>query len=81
MCIIYKNTKLVKNTGILKYTNSTLEALKINTGDLVGFKSNREFEFIIDNELLYCMESNDILFKYGNKQNKKTYNPSWAKSS
>ena len=78
---VYKDTKLIKNTGVLKYTNSTLEALKINIGDLVGFKSNREFEFVIDNELLYCMESNDILFKYGNKQNQKTYNPSWAKSS
>ena len=75
------NQKLLKNTGILKYGNNTLETFKINVGDVVGFKNQREFEFIINNELLYCMESNDILVKYGNKQNKKAYNPSWAKSS
>ena len=76
-----KKEKLVKNTGILKYGNNVLDTLKINIGDAVGFKSQREFEFIIDNEILYCMESNDILVKYGNKQNQTAYNPSWAKSS
>jgi len=75
------NEKLLKNTGILKYGNTTLETFKINVGDVVGFKSQREFEFIINNELLYCMESNDILVKYGNEKNKTAYNPSWAKSS
>ncbi len=45
------------------------------------FKSNREFEFVVDNELLYCMQSNDILIKYENKGNETEYNPSWAKSS
>tara|TARA_R100000742_G_C4233954_1_gene54923 strand:+ start:76 stop:678 length:603 start_codon:yes stop_codon:yes gene_type:complete len=77
----FKQQKLKKNTGILKYGNNTLEVLKITPGDVLGFKSQREFEFIIDNELLYCMESNDILVKYGNKQNEIAYNPSWTKSS
>jgi len=77
----FKQQKLKKNTGILKYGNNTLEALKITPGDVLGFKSKREFEFIINNELLYCMESNDILVKYGNKENEIAYNPSWAKSS
>ena len=72
--------KLKKNTGILKYGNSSLEALEINPGALIGFKPNREFEFIIDNEILYCMESNDIIIKYENQGNEKEYNPSWAKS-
>ena len=73
--------KIIKNKGILKYGNSSLEALQITPGDMVGFKPMREFEFIVDNELLYCMESNDIVIKYEHKANQKEYNPSWAKSS
>ncbi|MGI9555754.1 MAG: hypothetical protein ACR2M9_02755 [Cyanophyceae cyanobacterium] len=70
-----------KGVGILKIGNSSLEALEIAEGDLVGFKSNREFEFIVDDQRLYCMESNDILLKYEYKGDEKEYNPSWAKSS
>ena len=76
-----KLSKLKNNIGIIKYDNSSLNALKISTGDTVAFKSNREFEFVVDNELLYCMQSNDILIKYENKGNETEYNPSWAKSS
>ena len=76
-----KTTKLKKQIGILKYGNNVLEALEINPGDLIGFKPNREFEFVIDNEVLYCMQSNDIIIKYEHKRNETEYNPSWAKSS
>jgi len=76
-----KLSKLKNNIGIIKYDNSSLNALKISAGDTVVFKSNREFEFVVDNELLYCMQSNDILIKYENKGNETEYNPSWAKSS
>ncbi len=72
--------KVKKNVGILKYGNSSLEVLGITTGDVVGFKSNREFEFIVDKQLLYCMESNDILIKYEHEENQREYNPSWAES-
>ena len=78
---VIENQEIVKNTGILKYGNNSLKILNINPGDLVGFKPLREFEFIIDDELLYCMESNDIVIKYEHKTNQKEYNPSWAKSS
>jgi hypothetical protein len=78
---LLEGEKIIKNKGILKYGNSSLEALEINPGDIVGFKPMREFEFIINNELLYCMESNDIVIKYEHKTNQKEYNPSWAKSS
>ena len=64
--------------GILKYGNSSLEALEINEGDLVGFSPNSEYEFIIDNNRLYRMTTNDIIIKYENKGNKVEYNPSWA---
>ena len=70
-----------KGVGILKIGNSSLEALEIAEGDLLGFKSNREFEFIVDDQRLYCMESNDILLKYEYKGDEKEYNPGWAKSS
>lgn len=73
--------KLKQCVGIVKYGNNTLEALKIHKEDLVVFKKNREFEFLINNEVVYCMESNDILLKDERKGNETEYNPSWAKSS
>ena len=73
-----KERKLI---GILKYGNSSLNELKINPGDLVGYKPFGEFEFIIDGQRLYCMKSNDIVIKYGYKGDETEYNPSWAKSS
>jgi co-chaperonin GroES (HSP10) len=76
-----KLDKEQKHIGILKYGNSSLNALKITTGDLVGYKPYGEFEFIIDDERLYCMKSNDIVIKYEHKGNETEYNPSWAKSS
>ena len=78
---LLEDEKIIKNKGILKYGISSLEVLKINPGDIIGFKPLREFEFIINNELLYCMESNDIVIKYEHKTNQEEYNPSWAKSS
>ena len=73
-----KEQKLI---GILKYGNSSLEALKINEGDLVGYTPYGEFDFVIDGQRLYCMKSNDIVIKYEHKGNETEYNPSWAQSS
>lgn len=66
--------------GILKYGNSSLNKLKINEGDLVGYTPNGEFEFVIDGQLLYCMKSNDIVIKYEYKGDETEYNPSWTQS-
>lgn len=66
--------------GILKYGNDSLNALKINPGDLVGYTPNGEYEFIVEGQRLYCMKSNDIVIKYGYKGNEVEYNPSWAQS-
>jgi len=76
-----KLDKEQKHIGILKYGNNSLNTLKITPGDLVGYKPYGEFEFIIDDERLYCMKSNDIVIKYEHKGNETEYNPSWAKSS
>jgi hypothetical protein len=65
--------------GILKYGNSTLDALKINEGDLVGYTPFGEFDFIVDGQRLYCMKSNDIVIKYEYKGNETEYQPAWAK--
>ena len=67
--------------GILKYGNSSLNKLKINPGDLVGYTPNGEWEFLVEKERLYCMKSNDIVIKYEHQGNEEEYNPSWAHSS
>ena len=75
----YLSTEKEKpNFGILKYGNSQLEALKITPGSLVTFTPNSEFEFIINNERLYCMKSNDIALTHEYEGDEKEYNPSWA---
>ena len=67
--------------GILKIGNSSLEALGIHEGDTVGYTPYGEYDFVVDKKRLYCMKSNDIVIKYGNKENQTEYNPSWANSS
>ena len=66
--------------GILKYGNSSLKALNINPGDLVGYTPNGEWEFLIEGKRLYCMKSNDIVIKYEHEGNEEEYNPSWSNS-
>jgi len=67
--------------GILKYGNSSLEALEINEGDLVGYTPNGEWEFLINKQRLYCMKSNDIVIKYELDRNEEEYNSRWAGSN
>lgn len=67
--------------GILKYGNYSLNKLKINEGDLVGYLPQGEFEFVVDKQLLYCMKSNDIVIKYEYKGDEVEYNPLWTQSS
>ena len=76
------NTSLEQSLiGVLKYGNSSLEVLGITEGDVVGYTPYGEYDFIVNEERLYCMKSNDIVIKYGNKENQEEYNPSWANSS
>ena len=74
---VEKERKLV---GILKIGNSSLEALGITEGDTVGYTPNGEYDFIVDEERLYCMKSNDIVIKYEHQENQAEYNPSWSSS-
>lgn len=75
------DNKILNNLGVLYYDNDILNKLKIYEGDIVSFPNLREWEFVIDNQLLYCMKSKDILIKHERKGNEKEYNPSWAISS
>jgi len=59
--------------GIVKYSDGT-----VNVGDLIGFRPNSEYEFIVDGERLYRVLSNFITIKYEYQGNEETYNPSWA---
>ena len=62
--------------GIVKHTDGT-----VNKGDLIGFRPNSEYEFIIDGQKLYRLLSNFITIKYEYQGNEEEYNPSWAQSS
>ena len=59
----------------------SLEALGITPGTLITFTPNSEFEFIVGDERLYCMKSNDIALMHDYEEDKVKYNPSWAQSS
>ena len=59
--------------GIVKYSDGTVEV-----NDLVGFRPNSEYEFIVDGERLYRVLSNFITIKYEYQGNEEAYNPSWA---
>ena len=77
---VLENRKEQPNIGIVKYSNKSLEALKITPGTLITFTPNSEFEFIIEGERLYCMKSNDIALTHEYQGNEEENNPSWAKS-
>ena len=70
-----------KNYGVLIYGNEELNKLNVSEGDIVNYKNKREFEFLISEQLLYCMKSNDILINHGQQRNEKEYNPSWTQGS
>jgi len=62
--------------GIVKYSDGT-----VNKNELIGFRPNSEYEFVVDGERLYRVLSNFITIKYEYQGNEKEYNPSWAQSS
>ena len=69
-----------KFVGILKYGNEYLTAQGVNPGDLISFPPKREWEFVVDKELLYCMKSKNIIIKHEYEGYETEYNPRWAQS-
>jgi len=59
--------------GVIKYSDGTF-----NKKELVGFRPNSEFEFVINGERLYRVMNNFITIKYEYQGNEEEYNPSWA---
>ena len=68
-CFI-KPIKNKSQIGYLVYGNEYLNSINIKPNKKVYYKAKREFEFIVDNELLYCMKSKDLLLEDGYKENK-----------
>ena len=65
--------------GILKFKDPNLRG--VTEQDLVGFKPESEYEFVLDKMKLYRVSSNSITIKYEYEGNEEAYNPSSAQSS
>jgi len=70
---ILDQEKEIPLMGIVKYSDGT-----VKQGELVGFKPDSEFEFVVNNERLYRVLSKFITIKYEYQGNEEEYNPSWA---
>ena len=58
--------------GELLYTDKYLDSLGIKPGTIVGFTPDSEYEFTIDDELLYRIYSTQITIDYGLQKRKET---------
>lgn len=52
-----------KHVGIIKYSNSILKEQGVFEGDKIAFKTDSEYEFVINGERLYRMRTRNILAK------------------
>ena len=62
--------------GIVKYSDGT-----VDVGELIGFRPNSEYEFVVNNERLYRVLSNFITIKYEYQGDEEEYNPGWTQGS
>ena len=62
--------------GIVKYSDGSFLPTQ-----LVGFKPNSEYEFVVDGERLYRVMNHFITIEYEYQGDEEEYNPSWAESS
>jgi len=60
---IYKNTKEEPLMGLIKYPNEYLINKGINKGDMVCFRPDSEYEFMVEGEKLYRMFDHSITMK------------------
>lgn len=65
----YKHLK-----GELLYTDKHLDSLGMKPGNIVGFTPESEYEFTIDNQLLYRIYSTQITLDYGLQKGKEKNN-------
>ena len=57
-----KGGKYEPLTGTVKYINKELEVFGVQEGDEVSFQPESEYEFRVDDEILYRMFTNNITF-------------------
>ena len=55
-----KNSKYEPLTGTVKYINQDLLEKGVKVGDVVLYQPDSEYEFLVDNELLYRMFTDNI---------------------
>ena len=67
--------------GIVKYSNNVLNSIGVEAGDKVGFTPGSEFEFTIEDELVYMVRTKSITIKYEYEGEEREHNPSWVQSS
>lgn len=53
----------LEHVGIVKYSNETLESNGVYAGDMIAFKTDGEYEFILDGIRLYRMRNSFIQAK------------------
>jgi len=58
--VLLKNTKYEPLQGEIKYNNKQLELLGVKNGDRVIFRPESEYEFEVEDELLYRMFTDNI---------------------
>jgi hypothetical protein len=73
---VLDNNKEKPLVGIVVYSDGT-----VKKGDLVGFRPESKYEFIIEGQRLYRVLSNFITIKYEYQGDEEAYNPGWAQSS
>jgi len=58
--------------GVIVYSDGTY-----NKGEIVGYTPFSQYEFIINNERLYRVQTSAITIKYEYQGEEREYNPSW----
>ena len=66
--------------GVIKFVDKDLQKNGIKKNDLVGFKPDSEYEFVVDGERMYRVLTNSISIKYEYQGDETEYNPSWLQS-
>ena len=67
--------------GVIKFVDKDLQKNGIKKNDLVGFKPDSEYEFVVDGERMYRVLTNSISIKYEYQGDETEYNPSWLQGS
>lgn len=62
--------------GFITYSDGSYDS-----GKLIGFSPESEYEFIIDKKRLYRVPIKSITIEYDSKGTEKPYNPIWVQSS